>query len=531
MQELRYRSLLSRHIGFIIAVLFVLPLLIFARTSQFDFVSYDDLDYVFANPRTLAGLSPDNLRWAFTTFTLSNWHPLTWLSYMLDVTVFGGARAGAMHVVNAVIHCLNGVLLFVLLRAMTGSSWRSAFVAALFALHPLHVESVAWISERKDVLSTLFGLLAMLAYVHYTRVGSVPVYGLTFLAFALSLMSKPMLVTLPFLLLVLDFWPLRRGGGGNQIARLVLEKLPLFAVAVVSCWITVVAQGVALATVPLQVRIINAAVSYVRYLLDMIWPARLAVLYPLPLVHSQLMGLLAGAFLLAVTLFALRQARRFPHLLCGWLWYLGTLVPVIGIVAIGELARADRYTYFPLIGIFIMIVWSIPAPRTVPGTAALCAAVAVILIASSVLTWRQLGYWRNSETLFDRTLSIVGPQPTLYLNYGAAVAIKGNDERAIALYQKALSVRPNWSKALNNMGNSLLRLGRPMDAMEYYRAAIKADPQFALAYITLGKALASQGDLVEAEEVLREAVRLAPDRADARRILNDTLKLQGKPAE
>jgi hypothetical protein len=523
------RRSVSRRDQFIIAGLFVVPLIIFAQTWHFESVFYDDQDYVFANQRTLAGLTPDNVRWAFTTRTMCNWHPLTWLSYMLDVTVFRGARPGAMHIVNALIHSANGVLLFLLLQAMTGSGWRSAAVAALFALHPLHVESVAWISERKDVLSTLFGLLAMLAYVRYARRASVGAYCLTLAAYALSLMSKPMLVTLPFLLLVLDFWPLRRGR--DSLPWLVLEKLPLLAMAAASCWITIVAQDVALATVPLQVRIINALVSYARYLLDMIWPARLAVLYPLPFVHSQLHGLLAGAFLLAVTLFTLLRARRFPHLLTGWLWYLGTLVPVIGIVAIGELARADRYTYFPLIGVFIMIAWSVPALKAKHAAAALSAGVAVILLALSVQTWRQVGVWRNSQTLFEHALSIVGPQPTLYMNYGAAVSATGDYQRAVELFQQALVLRPNSSRALNNMGSALLKLGREHEAIDCYRAAIRADPPIAEPRFTLGTILASQGQLAEAEELLREAVRLAPEDSSARKVLNHTRKLQGKPPE
>jgi tetratricopeptide (TPR) repeat protein len=519
-----------RHDKLIIALLFVVPLLIFARTWQFDFVYYDDQDYVFANPKTLAGLTPANIRWAFTTSAMSNWHPLTWLSYMLDVTVFG-PRPGAMHVVNAVIHCLNGVLLFLALRDMTGALWRSAGVAALFALHPLHVESVAWIAERKDVLCTFFGLLAVLAYIRYARAGSGVAYCLTITAFALSLMSKPMLVTLPFLLLVLDFWPLRRAKERNQFVRLVLEKLPLIALAGASCWVTLVVQEGAMAKVPLQVRMINAAVSYVRYLFDMIWPVNLAVLYPMPRVHSQLMGLLASLFLLGVTVLALCQARRYPHLLAGWLWYMGTLVPVIGIVAIGELARADRYTYFPLTGIFIMIAWSVPAPRTIPGTAALSAGGAAILIAFSALTWRQVGYWRNSETVFERGLSIVGSHPTLLQNYGTALSAMGKHERAVELYRKALELRPRWSKPLNNLGYSLLQLGRTAEAVECYRAAIAADPQLAKAYMMLGTTLAREGDVQEGERLLREAVRLAPDRADARRMLNEILTLQGKPPE
>lgn len=531
----------SRADWLILALLAAATFALYGRTARFDFVHYDDPEYVFKNPNTLAGLTGENIRWAFTTFELANWHPLTWLSYMTDVTVFGysasgGARAGPMHLVNALLHAGNGVLLFILLRAMTGTRWRAALVAGLFLVHPLHVESVAWISERKDVLSTFFGLLAMIAYVRYARTGSAAAYALTVLAFALSLLAKPMLVTLPFLLLVLDWWPLARTGDLKRWGRLVAEKIPLLALAAASSWITVIAQssGGAMETMrhaSLGFRLANASISYVRYLVDAIIPTRLAVLYPMSPERPLGIALLAGLVLLTITAAAVALRRRRPYLLSGWLWYLGTLVPVIGLVAVGEQARADRYTYFPLVGAFIMVVWLIPATTSRVAAARWAAVALAVLVALSIQTWRQVGVWRNSHTLFEHALSVVGPAPTILLNYGIARSEAGEHEQAIDLYRRTIEQRPNWPKTHNNMGNSFVRLERFVEAESAYRRAIEIEPRYALAYYNLGTLLARQNRLEEGERLLRESLRLNPDHAGARQNLRNALVLQGKEPE
>jgi tetratricopeptide (TPR) repeat protein len=529
-----------RNDRFIVAALIGATLLVYGQTARFGFVHYDDPEYVFKNPHTLRGLNAAGARWALTTGELANWHPLTWLSYMADVTVFGytadgAARPGPMHLVNVALHAGGAVALFAVLRAMTGARWRAGLVAALFALHPLHVESVAWISERKDVLSTLLGLLAMHAYVRYARDESSGAYALALAAFALSLLAKPMLVTLPLLLLVLDYWPLGRLTARGAASRLVVEKLPLLALSAASCAVTLLVQRAggamdAQRQVALPARLANAVVAYAQYLVDTFWPARLAMLYPMPDAHPPAIVAGSAAVLLAVTAGAVLWARRWPHLIVGWLWYLGTLVPVIGIVAVGEQSRADRYTYFPLIGVFVMIAWSLPAVRA-RGAAAIStgATAAVMLFALSVQAWRQVRVWRDSEALFTHAIAVVGPHPTLYLNRAIALSESEQHDRAVELYRQAIELRPDWAKAHNNLGNSLVRVERFAEAEQAYRRALQLEPRYALAYYNLGTLLARQDRLSEGEQMLREALRLQPNYPAARQNLNNTLVLQGKP--
>ncbi len=390
----------------------VVTLLVYCRCFDFGFIQFDDPEYVFENRHVLAGLTADSVRWAFTTFNCANWHPLTWLSLEFDALLYGGPQAGGFHATNVVLHIANVVVLFLILGRMTGMVWRSAMVAALFALHPLHVESVAWVSERKDVLSTLFWMLTMAAYLVYVDRPSIARYLLVALALALGLMAKPMLITLPFVLLLLDYWPLGRWQHGPKpalpspdsskdqpqplsLGRLLLEKIPLFVMVLGSCIVTFLAQhqGQAVGSFekfPLLVRLWNALLTYVTYLGEMFLPRNLAVYYPHPgLQISALRGVAAGLLLLAISWLVLWPGRRFPYLAVGWFWYLGTLVPVVGLVQVGSQAMADRYTYVPLIGCFLMLTWGGGDLALAKGWFPFAPVVscAVLLCACCALTW------------------------------------------------------------------------------------------------------------------------------------------------
>ena len=403
-------------------LLIVLTLAAYWPVRHAGFTNCDDDAYVTENPPVLHGLTGNGVKWAFTTFHASNWHPLTWLSHMADCSLFGENAAGS-HLVNVGFHLANTLLLLLLLWRLTGAVWRSGFVAALFALHPLHVESVAWIAERKDVLSTCFGLLTLLAYVRYVEGSKVQSpkskvwYGLALLCFVLGLMSKPMLVTWPFILLLLDYWPLRRlqlSTGHSKLKTLlffVREKLAFFGLAAAASAVTFWAQKTGGAVVPLQElpllnRLANVAVAYVAYLAKAFWPTRLAVLYPFVLDLPVMKVALAVVGLLAATVFSFLAARRAPYVLMGWVWFVGTLVPVIGLVQVGNQAMADRYTYIPLVGVFIVVSWGAVdlTSRWRGQRFALSAGAAVVLAGCFIGTRLQVGYWRNSLALFSHAL-------------------------------------------------------------------------------------------------------------------------------
>ncbi len=421
----------------------VVTLLIYSRSFDAGFIQFDDPDYVVQNGHVLQGLTPDSVRWAFTTLACANWHPLTWLSLQLDASVYGGSKAGGFHATNAFLHVANTVLLFLILGRMTGAVWQCATVAALFALHPLHVESVAWVSERKDVLSTLFWMLTMAAYVAYVRRPSLARYLLVALALAAGLMAKPMLITLPFVLLLLDYWPLGRWKNGpapalpSEIAdrplspgRLLWEKIPLIVVVLASCVVTFVAQRAGravgtLETYPLRVRLLNALLAACTYLGQMLLPIDLAVYYPHPGAQISIpLALAAGIVLLAISWLVLWPGRRFPYLAVGWLWYLGTLTPVIGLVQVGRQAMADRYTYVPSIGCFLILSWGVADlalarrwPRLAPGALA-----GVILGVCGALTWVQLGYWHDDFSVWEHTAEVTKSNALAQLAAGRGFA-------------------------------------------------------------------------------------------------------------
>ena len=525
----------------ICAVLALVTVAGYWQVHEFQFLNFDDPAYVTANPHVFRGLTRENLAWAFTSFQASNWHPVTWLSHMLDCQLFG-PHPGGHHLMNLFLHTANTLLLFALFRRMTGAPWRSALVAAFFAWHPLHVESVAWIAERKDVLSTLFGLLALCAYARYVQDSKAQspkskiAYGLALFFFALGLMSKPMLVTLPFVLLLLDFWPL----GRMQIAalrRLLLEKLPFLALSAVGCVFTLRAQQEVIldvAALPFGARLVNAVNSYAGYLRKMIWPADLAPFYPYH--HHVPPGeiIVTVLVLCALSALSLRLARRSPYLLFGWLWYLGMLVPVIGLVQVGAQSLADRYTYLPLVGIFVMCIWGAAdwAARFRPGPALAGSLVAVLLAACLGITWKQQQYWRDSETLFRRDLEVCPTDnATGHHCLGRALFLKGDDVGAIEHYAEVLRLLPDLPDGHVSMANSLSRLEKFDQAMFHYREAIRLDPKHAEAYKSLGSCLAAQMKLEEARTNFLKALELKPDYAQAHTRLGTLLMAQGKMAE
>jgi len=535
---------------FIAMGLFVLTIIAFARSGRLDFVNYDDPDYVTKNLVVQGGLSWDGLRWAFSSTQATNWHPVTWLSHMLDCSIFGLDPRGH-HGMSVFLHGINAALLFFLLNTMTRALWPSAVVAALFSIHPLRVESVAWIAERKDILSLLFGLLAIMAYVRWIRGAAndtAPLrrhvhYGVTVLCFGLSLMSKPMLVTLPFLLLLLDFWPLQRFGNGKQPGRhaiaLVMEKLPLLAMSVASSVITVLAQSRGgamsnLEAVPLPLRLANAVVTYGIYLRQMAWPAPLAVLYPYrtDLSIALVMACLALVGTITAAAFVFRRTR--PYVLVGWLWYLGTLVPVIGLVQVGQQAHADRYTYFPMIGILLAIVWMAASIlHDVSRQMRLIAGVVfmAIMLVLSLRTHDQLKHWRDSVTLFEHSIAVAGGTAVSCNNLGSALVDRGRPEEGIVWLERALGLNPEHAPAHSNLGMAYANAGREDLAEGSFLAALRINPANVNANYNLGVLRLKQGRLSEAEAMFKAAIAHRPSYYDARFNLSHVLIRAGRVDE
>jgi protein O-mannosyl-transferase len=548
-------------------------LVAFWQVHHCDFTNYDDDTYVTRNSHIQDGVTIKAIRWAFTTGYANFWHPMTWLSHMLDVQLFGLNPRGH-HLTNLLFHIANTLLLFFVFHRMTSALWKSAFIAALFALHPLHVESVAWVAERKDVLSTFFWILTMGAYIFYVERPGMQRYLAVLVFFALGLMAKPMLVTLPLVMLLLDYWPLRRlqetksapnirpegkapavagkrkgksekkhGGKGAVKAAehpakteergerkydwalirfLLREKIPFFALTVFSSIVAFIAQqeGGAVSTIeglPLGVRLANAFVSYTIYIGKMIWPSNLAAYYPHP--GWWPLWQVGGAVLLflAVTFIVIRGAKRFPYLPVGWLWYVGTLVPVIGLVQVGGHARADRYTYIPLIGLFIMVAWGIP--EFLKGwryrKAALWLSSALSLSCLSIVTWTQVGYWQNNFTLFEHTLKVTDRNVVAYNNRGNAYWSLGNYRQALEDYAKVIELNPKLPEAYNNRGAAYQNLGNYRQAIEDYTKAIEVKPKYAEAYNNRGGAYAILGNYRQAIEDCTKAIELNPKYAGA----------------
>jgi tetratricopeptide (TPR) repeat protein len=491
--------------------------LVFGQTLDHELINYDDDVYVYRNPDVTSGLTLKGLFWAFTHVHSSNWHPITWISHMLDCQLYGLDPEGH-HFTNVLLHTAMAILLFLVLRDMTGFLWRSAFVAAVFAVHPLRVESVAWVAERKDVLSGLFFMLTIGAYVRYTRYPqSFKRYLMVSLLFALALLSKPTVVTLPFVLLLLDWWPLKRFDGAygySGLFRLIAEKIPLLALSCAICIATLFAQTDAMSSLTLSARIANAIDSYSTYLGQMFYPVGLAVFYPYPET-----GLASGRIavdvilLLLITTVAVVARKKWPFLLMGWLWYVGMLVPVIGILQVGSQAHADRYTYLPQIGLYIALTWAV---------ADLCAdwwqryvalgslAMAILVILISVAR-AQASYWQNSESLWAHTLACTSNNVVAENNFGNALLDKGNIDGAIAHFQKALQIIPNHSEAHYNLGNALFRKGDVSGAIVQYQDALRRKPRDEKTHYNLGVAFLQQSDVNEAISEFQTALQITPD--------------------
>jgi tetratricopeptide (TPR) repeat protein len=535
------RALEYRYLPWIALSLVLLTLVPYWQVLRSEYVFFDDDGYVLQNSMVQQGVTRASLAWAVTATDQANWHPLTWLSHMLDCEIYG-LRPWGHHLTNLLLHLANVALLLLLLKRATGSMGCSTFVAAVFAVHPLHVESVAWVAERKDVLSTFWGLSAIWCYIRYAEVPRIGRYIWVVLSFALSLMAKPMLITLPFVLLLLDYWPLgrlkadgteapNRAIHWKRLRRMLWEKTPLFTLATASSIVTYLAQKgsgavASFQAFPFSIRLGNALLTYAAYLFKMFWPQGLAVFYPHPGFNLSLGGvLIASLVLVLVSLSVFRLRKRCPYLAVGWLWYLGTLVPVIGLVQVGPQAMADRYTYMPLIGIAIMVAWGISDSLSIGLGAGkpigdrqrsllrLGAGLVVLMLIG--ITWVQVSYWKNTSTLFEHALRVTQNNSLAHNNLGMYLEGKGELREAIAQFSEALRIQPDHLYALNNMGIALANLGNVDEAILRYEQALRISPDFPKAHYNLGIALGRQGRHDEAFRHFAEAVRRQPDFAEA----------------
>jgi tetratricopeptide (TPR) repeat protein len=538
-------------------LLVALTVVIYRPVQEHSFINYDDPDYVTANPHVMAGLTRPGIVWAFTSLhgEKTYWHPLTWLSHMLDCQVFG-MDAGAHHIVNVGFHALNAIMLFLVLFRLTGATIRSALVAGLFALHPLQVDTVAWIAERKNLLSTLFFLLSLWAYTnHATRTRDAPPrgageparvnrpirafgdYAASLLCFALALTCKPSVVTLPFVMLLLDYWPLHRLRGDTW-RRCLIEKVPFLVLAVAASAATVIAHQrlgliASVEHAPLLTRLANAAMSYGRYLRNVFWPQDLAVFYPRPAAWPLEQVVPVTLLLLAVSAFVLWQRNKQPWLGVGWCWFLGTLVPTIGLVQVGYQSLADRFVYVPLIGLFLALVWACAElSARLPWGRALGTALAVCALAACVTaTGRQIPHWRNSETLFTHTVAVTDANFVAHNNLGSELLRRGRLDQAIEQFQAAIQAKPGFAVAYYNLGNALELKGRREEALEHYRIALRLNVREPDVYCNIGDSMVAARHFNEAVEVYQKAVQLAPDRVNARNNLALTLMLLGRHQE
>ena len=502
-----------------------------------DFIDYDDTDYVTVNMMVRQGLTLKGLAWAFTAFHAGNWHPLTWLSHMLDVELFALNPLGH-HAVNLLFHTLNSVLLCALLNRLTGFLGRSMCVALLFAVHPLHVESVAWIAERKDVLSTFFWLLTMWGYSWYARKTSLARYLAVVALFAAGLMCKQMLVTLPLVLLLMDYWPLRRLAGTgsadrSMLKRLLVEKIPLLLISAAASLVTLGAQSSAgaVAHVDGQSALIcagNAFISYAKYLRNMFWPVDLALFYPFDAAAVTAFKVVAAICLLvAISVAAFTQRTKRPYFIFGWLWYLVTLLPVIGFLRIGGQALADRYTYVPLIGIFVIAVWGATeiCGKWRYGTEAATGAMVIVVAVLSMLSMRQIHYWRNSYDLYSHALEVVDRNWMAHNNIGILLSQQNRNEEALFHFQQSVRINPSGGAGFRNLANCLQMAGRTSDAIEAYTEAVRIDPNDTESHFRLGYAYLLSGAAGRAYEEYRQLLRLDQSQAHA---LLDSIEIQRK---
>ena len=514
----------------------------YGQLSECDFVGFDDYVQLVDNPYVHEGITGKTIAWAFSFEKSTYWHPLTWLSHMLGFQMFG-LNPGMQHLINLFFHIANTLLLFFVLKRMTGAHWQSAFVAGLFALHPLNVESVAWVTERKNVLSTFFWMLTMLAYVCYTARPGVLRYLAVFAALALGLMAKPMLVTMPFVLLLMDYWPLERFRLGRQAgnvspeicafansgyqpwpgSRLVLEKIPLLVLSAASINLSALSvqnldTTILTGSVPMKLKIANALVSYVLYIKKMLWPSGLAVLYPYPETVPLWQAAGAGLLLAGVTMLVLRKIKLQPYLSVGWLWFIGTLVPVIGLVQVGLWpAMADRFAYVPVIGLFILIAWGISDILSKRRYRRIMLGIltAGVLSALMICTWLQSAYWKSSLDLFEHSVQVTANNWLAHNNLGTAKFNKGQLDEAIGHYETALSIKPDYITPHYNLGNLFLNQGKIKQAAFHLQEALKIKPEDAYSHYSYGNLLVKQGRLEEAVSHFFEAIKSDPEYAEA----------------
>ena len=524
-------------------MLWLMTIAFYWSATSHDFINYDDQAYVTDNFHVQAGLTLENLKWVFISPVDGNWHPITMLSHMLDCQLFG-LNPWGHHLTSVLLHAFNTVLVFLLLRGLTGAVWRSVLVAALFGWHPVHVESVAWVAERKDVLSTCLGLMALMFYARYARKrsGAVPQpsppdYAIAFFFLALGLMSKPMLVTWPFVMLLLDYWPLGRLKAGS-LWRLAREKIPFFALAAAASVVTFAVQKQAgamtiLNDLPLSVRFGNALISYCRYLGKLFWPTELAVFYPRPAHWPLVEVLLAAGLLAGLSLFFWGQRLRQPFFLMGWLWFLGTLVPVIGLVQVGSQAMADRYAYIPSLGVLIMAIWGAYelSRRWRHHVIGLSVAGSAVMVLCMVLTWQQLGYWQDDETLFRHALAVTQNNYVALNNIGVDVEKKGQLDIAIQQFHESLRLEPDFVFAHDNLGDAFEKEGHIDEAIQQFQEALRLEPDFVSAHNNLGAVLQMEGHTDEAIQQFHEAIRLKPDFVEARYNLGTSLGREGQGDE
>jgi len=508
----------------VISIYFILAvstLLVFWQVRNFDFVNYDDMEYIYQNPNIQTGITGQSIKWAITAGYAANWHPLTWLSHITDWRIFG-KNAGGHHVVNLIFHIANTLLLFIVLKQMTSALWQSAFVAALFALHPMHVESVAWVSERKDVLSIFFWMLTMWTYQRYVKQPGVTRYILVVLTFALGLMAKPMLVTLPFVLLLLDYWPLERFGR-RTVFYLIREKIPFFILSAVSCVVTFLVQRKGGSVVHayallLYDRFANAFLSYAGYIAKMFCPWKLAIFYPLSSVRSPFWQIAACALLLfGISFLVVRLGRNQRYLPVGWFWFLGTLVPVIGIVQVGQQAYADRYTYIPYIGLFLMLAWGLPEllGKWRYRKIALGSSMIIVLTTLGICAHQQVSFWKNSITLFSHAIEVTQNNWLAHNNLGFAYSNLGRYTESIDAYKQAIKFNPHYAEAYFNLGNDYAALGLGAESIDAYTQAVKIRPNYAQAYCNLGSAYTKLGRYTEAIEAYKQTIKIRPNYAEA----------------
>ncbi len=518
----------------IVLALVLLTLIAYWPVRDNDFINFDDNKYVTENPNVTGGLTPGNIAWALVTGHAANWHPLTWISHQIDVELYG-LNARGHHFTNLLLHCANTLLLFLVLFRMTGAQWRSALVAALFALHPLHVESVAWVSERKDVLSTFFFLWTLWAYAVYVERDDTPSFFAVMGVYILGLLSKPMLVSVPLVLLWLDVWPLGRVRSVRDLWAMALEKLPLALLAMASCAVTIYVQGQGeairgVSTHPISLRLANAAVSCVQYLRKMVLPNDLAIFYPYRFDLSAVEIGIAVTFLLALTGIVWLLRYRATFALTGWLWYIVTLLPVIGLVQVGQQALADRYTYIPLIGIFVAVAWSLGAmvERFRWSRWPIALACTVVTVACVYRTNVEVRYWKSSITLFERATQVTENNSLAYYNKGTQELSDGKLEDAEKSYLEAIRIKPDYINAHLNLGISRMRRGLNAEAEEPFREILRLRPDHADAHLNLGTVLYRQERYAEAAEAYRELLRVDPDRASGHYSLGLALQQLGQ---